>query len=147
MHLRKPAIEPTHAIRARADYATRGAGQSLLELVEPLCVLAQLNAGMQLLEAPRKPARAIRTTRYMPLQRCFQMLRLLLEQSRPLVAIRCRNALGRGRRSWGAHVCDEVGDREIDLVSDAADNRNRTFEDRACDDFLVECPEVFERTA
>ena len=55
--------------------------------------------------------------------------------------------LGRGRRCRRADVGREVGQRDVDLVADAADDRERVRHDRADDPFVVERPEVLERTA
>ena len=51
---------------------------------------------------------------------------------------------GGGRR---APVGDEVRNREVDLVPDAGDQRNRAAMNRACDRFVVEAPQILDRTA
>ena len=44
-------------------------------------------------------------------------------------------------------VGDEVGDTDVDFVSDGADDRYRAIGDGSSDDFFVEGPEVFEASA
>ena len=51
---------------------------------------------------------------------------------------------GRRRRPL---VGNEIGDREIGFVADAADDRDRAGGDRARHAFVVERPQVFERAA
>ena len=46
-----------------------------------------------------------------------------------------------------AVVGDQVGDGHVGLVADAADDRDRRFENRLGDDLLVERPKVFETAA
>ena len=55
--------------------------------------------------------------------------------------------LGGVRRRRGAHVGDEVGDRRVDLVPDAGDDRHRRGGDGAGDGLLVERPQILERAA
>jgi len=58
--------------------------------------------------------------------------------------VRDRHHAGlRGRR--GAPVGDQVGDRDIHLVPDGADDRDAGLVDGPRDNLLVEGPEVFER--
>ena len=54
---------------------------------------------------------------------------------------------GGGGRRRRAHVRGEIGDREIDLVADAADDRDRRGDDRARQRFVVEGPQILERAA
>ncbi len=56
-------------------------------------------------------------------------------------------AFGRARGRRCALVGDEVGDRDVGLVADAADDRNAARVDRARDGFLVERHQVLERAA
>ena len=53
-----------------------------------------------------------------------------------------RDALGRRRRRRRPQIGDEVGDGDVDLVSDGGDDRDRTRRDRAGHGFLVEGPQV-----
>src|SRR5690349_22218380 len=55
--------------------------------------------------------------------------------------------LGGGGRRGGANVGDEIGDGEIGFVADAGDDRNLRLGDGAGDDFFIESPQIFERTA
>ena len=55
--------------------------------------------------------------------------------------------LGGGRRGGRADVGREVGQRDIDLVADAADHRHRVGHDGPHDPLVVERPEVLERAA
>ena len=57
------------------------------------------------------------------------------------------HALGGGRRRRRAQVGDEVGDREVGLVADGRDRRDRGGRDRARDALLVEGPQVLEAAA
>ena len=54
-----------------------------------------------------------------------------------------RGASGRGR----ARIGDEVADRKIGLVADAADNWNARLKNRQRYRFFVECPQVLDRAA
>ena len=61
---------------------------------------------------------------------------------------------GRARRAPAAadgvaarDVGGEVGERDVDLVADAADHRHRLRDDRAHDPLVVERPEVLHRAA
>ncbi len=45
------------------------------------------------------------------------------------------------------HLGDEVRDRDIDLVADGTDHRNRRSGDRAREHLLVERPQVLRRAA
>ena len=47
---------------------------------------------------------------------------------------------GGGRRGGGPDVGDEIGDREIDLVADGRDDRDRRGGDRPGDGLLVKGP-------
>jgi hypothetical protein len=54
----------------------------------------------------------------------------------------------RGNRGgWCAHVSDKVSDREINFVTDCADQRYRAGGDGTREMFIVEGHEVFERAA
>ena len=68
------------------------------------------------------------------------------KRAQPLGAVR-HDALGRTRGRRRALVGDEVGDREVHLVADAAHDGNRAGEDGACDRLVVERPQVLERAA
>ena len=50
---------------------------------------------------------------------------------------------GRG----GALIGDKIGNGEIDLMADAADDRQLAGRNRARHDFLVERPQIFQRAA
>ena len=54
-----------------------------------------------------------------------------------------------GGSSWGwcAKIGDVIGDRVIDLVADRADDRYLRRIDRSSYCFLIEAPQVLERTA
>src|ERR1051325_1648658 len=52
-----------------------------------------------------------------------------------------------GRRRRRAQIGDEIRDREVALVPDAGDGRNRARGDRSGHDLLVERPEVLERAS
>src|SRR5581483_9323231 len=55
--------------------------------------------------------------------------------------------LGRPGRGGCTRIRDEIGNREIDLVADARDDRNRTGPDGACQPLIVEGPQILERAA
>ena len=55
--------------------------------------------------------------------------------------------LRRRRRRRGTDVGDEIGDGHVALVTDRRDHRHRRSRDHPRDDFLVERPEVFDRSA
>ena len=55
--------------------------------------------------------------------------------------------LGRGGRRGRADIGGEVGQRHVDLVADAAHDRQRVRDDRADDPLVVERPQVLERAA
>ena len=52
--------------------------------------------------------------------------------------------LGGGRRSWGPHVGDPIGDGEVGLMADGGNDRDARFEDRFRDDLLIEGPEILD---
>src|SRR5688500_12508434 len=54
-----------------------------------------------------------------------------------------------GGSGWcrGAHVCREVGYRDIDLVADGGDDRNRRCDDGSRHDFFIERPQVLDGPA
>ena len=52
-----------------------------------------------------------------------------------------------GRRRRRAQIRDEIGDREVDLMADRRDDRDRARMDRARHRLVVERPEVLERAA
>ena len=54
--------------------------------------------------------------------------------------------LRRRRRGRRAHVGREVGQRDVDLVADAAHERHRVRDDRPDDALVVERPQVLERS-
>ena len=54
---------------------------------------------------------------------------------------------GGSRWRWRAEVRDEVGDRDVDLVSDRGNDRHRGRRDRPRQDLLVERPEILDRSA
>ena len=55
-----------------------------------------------------------------------------------------RYGFGGYRRRRRTMVGDEIGDREIDLVTDAGDQRQRVSGDVAGQRFVVETPEILE---
>jgi hypothetical protein len=57
-----------------------------------------------------------------------------------------RNQFGRGRRRGRPQVRDEVGNRHVAVVADADDDRQRRRANRARHHFLVERPQVLNRT-
>ena len=63
------------------------------------------------------------------------------------IVLRGDDHLGRGRRRRRPEVRDEVGNRDVGLVSDGGNHRNRRQRDRARDHFLVERPQVFDGAA
>jgi hypothetical protein len=58
-----------------------------------------------------------------------------------------RESRGRRRRRGRAHVGDEVGDGEVDLVADRAHRRHRAGRERARHHLFVERPQVLEAAA
>ena len=54
-----------------------------------------------------------------------------------------------GRRGWSrrSHICDEIGDCDICLVSHSAHDGYIGTEDGPCHDLLVEGPQVFKGAA
>src|SRR5262249_9643120 len=50
-------------------------------------------------------------------------------------------------RSGRADVRNKISDGEIGFVADAGNDRNFALENRACNDFFVEGPKIFHRTA
>ena len=63
------------------------------------------------------------------------------------IVLRGDDHLGRRRRRRRPQVGDEVGNRDVGLVSDGGNHRNRRPRDRARDHFFVERPEVLDRAA
>ncbi len=55
--------------------------------------------------------------------------------------------LGGGAGRWCAQIGDEIGDREIDLVSNRGDDRQFCRGNGARDDFLIELPQIFDAAA
>ena len=72
-----------------------------------------------------------------------QALRVMAEFLQEFVAPRT-DELGRRRRCRRTAIGDEVGDREVGFVADAAHHRERAGVDRARHCFLVEGPQVLE---
>ncbi len=75
-----------------------------------------------------------------------QALREGADQAQPLGSIR-DGYLGSARRRWCPHVGDEVRDREVHLMADSRDHGCRQGVQRSCHDFLVERPQILERTS
>ena len=55
--------------------------------------------------------------------------------------------LGGGGGSRCAKIRDVIADRAVDFMTDSGDRRNGTGRNRPCDDFLVERPEILERSS
>src|SRR4051794_12095140 len=63
------------------------------------------------------------------------------------LALRTDHDLGCRRWRWRAQIGHEVADGEIGLVADRGDRRDGAGRDGARDRFLVERPEIFERSS
>src|SRR5262245_21025972 len=57
------------------------------------------------------------------------------------------NQFGGGTRSGGAQVGDKIADSEIDFVTDRRDNWHNGVKYRACNDFFIELPQIFDAAA
>ncbi len=68
------------------------------------------------------------------------------ERLLPLAPVRHDELRGRGWRR-GADVRGEVGERDVDLVADAADHGHAVGDDRPDDALVVERPQVLEAAA
>ena len=101
---------------------------------------------------PAKPGRAVSTcTR----PRC-RRTRARIAARQPLglpvhlradLILAADHGAGRGRRGGRAVIGHEVGDREVGLVPDGGDYRDRARRNRACHDLFVERPEILDRPA
>ena len=137
--VRQRSLPPPQRLRKLAD-------QALLEFIDALLLLSQLDAGMDAFEAPLQPREAIVVGRQASAQCCHESPGYRRQRSRPFAAIR-RDEFRRARRRRCPHVGDEVGNREIDFVSDAAHHRHAAVDNCARHDFFVEGPQVLERSA
>ncbi len=119
------------------------APDALRQLVQPLCVLLQdqsrvaaLDAAGQLIEQPL-------VLRDAPAGGLGRPVRERGDGPDPLRAVR-NDDLGRRRGRWRPSVCDEIREREIDLVPHGRYDRDLAGEDCPCDTFLVESPQVLQ---
>lgn len=55
--------------------------------------------------------------------------------------------LGRRRRGGGAYIGDKVGNGEVNLVANGADNRQRAGKNGARYSLIVKGPQIFNRAA
>ncbi len=118
--------------------------QALFQIIETLRFLPQLHAGMHLSETTFQPHESLLASRHVPNHRGSHAAAEQVDTAGPFIATG-RDDLGRTRRCRRAHVGDEIGDREIDFVTDTGHDRNLAIEDGARDHFFVERPQVFER--
>ncbi|MNG22776.1 hypothetical protein D3C84_1073000 [compost metagenome] len=51
------------------------------------------------------------------------------------------------RWCWCAHIGNKIGDGDVGFMSDCADDRDLTVENRPRYAFVVKAPQVFQRTA
>ena len=61
------------------------------------------------------------------------------------VATNGYSQLGCGCWRGSAEIGDQVADGDVDLVTNGANDGDCALEHRPRDDFLVECPQIFER--
>jgi IMP dehydrogenase len=127
------------------DLGAQGLAQSLLEFIEPLGALLQAHARIGPLQAMLQMCQ--------PLLRRAQLAPPGLHQSLADApqGVEQRLAIGhhqfcRTRRRGGAHIGDKVGNREVNFVADAADDRNGAGANGARHRLVVECPQIFKRT-
>ena len=146
MHLSESVREPRRFACAAFNMSIHHSEQPTLELIESLRSLAQFDTRMKLTEAAHGPLQSIGTSSDLPLQRCNHSTCVLREAACPLTTIR-RHRFRCTRRRRRAHVRNEISDREVHLVADAAHNWNRAGVNGARDDFFMEGPQVFERSA
>ena len=52
------------------------------------------------------------------------------------------NLFGRIGRRQGSHVCDQIGQGDVNLMADSRNDRHPRFENRPDDEFLVEAPQI-----
>ena len=140
---------------ARAEFAdpqpvdmhgrAHGARQPLLQIVEPLLLLAEARSGMRLLQRASWPLSSLRLDRAQLAPHAGARRAERSRQSfQASVAIRCYQ-LGCAGRSGRARIGGKIGDREINLVPDAGDDRDARGADRARHALVVERPEILER--
>ena len=132
---------------AQTDGTAAPTAEPREQFVEPLTVLAEDESRVGALQPPRQAvgarADALQATRYRDDSRCRSSMRDALQPLAPVRHDQFRCARGRRR----AHVGHQVCDGEVDLVADAAHDREWAGEYRPGDDLLVEGPEILERTA
>ena len=129
-----------------AQLVLDGAPQAQTQFIEFLPLLIEQLARVRLRQALFQPAGFLTFSRQIPPRQAAQPVQVPRQRVQPFPLVGHRD-LGRGR--WGrcAHIGDEIGDREIDLVADPGYHRDRTVEDRLRHRFFVKRPKILERAA
>ena len=105
------------------------------EIGEPRAL--SLESCSRMLQPPSRVVDALHVALNAPLHCALQPGHPVPQVVRELERGRCGKLRG-PRGGWRANVGDEIADREVGLMSDAADHRNFRLEDRARDDLFVE---------
>ena len=139
-------LQPAQPLDAALETAAYGAPQALLQLVETLRLLCAACGGAHERRAPLEPAQALALFAETPASAACEPCGEACKGRQPLAGVG-DDELGGGRGRRRTQVGGEIGDGEIDLVADAADDGNRGCDDGARQALVVERPQILERAA
>ncbi len=145
-HLRGSSGQPTQSFAMLLQPAPQRADQALFELIQALCLRAEACGGAHERRPPGEPAQTLALLFEPAPHAALQPRAEPYEGIEPFLGIGNRKFRGRGGRRR-THVRCEVGNGEIDLVTDPGDHRDGRSHDRARQALVVERPEIFQRTA
>ena len=143
-------MQRTHKLaqtrRAALNAAARAIGQTPMQHVQSLVRPREPHLRALRIDPREQVIEALRTCFEAAPQQLFDALAMPGKTARDFCGIGHQQL---GGRRWGrrAEVGGEVRDREVDLVTDCRNDRDCARADRACDRFVVERPQVFERAA
>ena len=140
------SLQVGQAFVATLEGMPGAAHESCVELVQALLAVGEAGLRALRVEACEQMVEALAAHVELALPKLIESPALVAQRAREVVAIG-NQQLGRGRRRRCAQVGGKVGDREVGFVADGADHGDRAGADRARHGFVVERPQVLERTA
>ena len=105
--------------RSSLETAARGQARRCSQVIEPLRLVQQPHARMRLSQPSDQPLLRRGAACQVAVHRAGEAMQRCIPACEPLLLIG-HHQLGRAGGRWRAHVGDEIGDREVDLVPDAA---------------------------
>ena len=144
--LHEPCVQLAHAAAIVTDIRAQSVREPLFQIVQPLFLLQQSDAGMTSLQPQTHVLEASRERTQFPAHAGTEPLPIARERIKEGGTIG-HHELGRTRWSGCTRIRHEIGNREVDLVAYARDDRNRARPDRARQPLVVEGPQILERAA